>query len=456
MVRPIITAFILILLLLACDNSSLSKWELLSPNGNIRLVVKLANLNKPGYPADKVRLYYRVEFGKKIILPFSPLGIRRRDQDFIDGLQFVSASGVSTIDESYKLAHGKRSECRNHANEITLNFKNSQAAGLQLVFRAYDDGVAFRYRFPERNDSLFTVKQELSGFRMPEGTTTFIAPHEEASLYEPSYESCFENGIPAGTPSPTKAGWHFPALFKIKGGKYWALLTEAGLDDSYCGSHLEGNPSHNIYRIRFPEADEGNGTGDVYPKWTLPWATPWRVIIVGNSLATIVESSLVTNLGAPSVVKDSGWIRPGRVSWSWWSDNDSPMNRKKLEHFIDLAAEMGWEYSLVDANWNEMAKGSIEKLVRYADGKNVSLILWYNSGGPHNKVMIFPRDRMNERTRRRKEFEWLQKIGVRGVKVDFWQSDKQNIIQLYLDVLRDAADFHLMVNFHGCTIPRGW
>ena len=453
----IIVDFLLMFLMLACKNpSSTTQWDLSSPDGNIRLDIKLAAIDDLGYPADKVRLYYRVKFGKKIILPFSPLGIRRQDQDFIDCLLFVSRSEVSEIDESYRMLHGKRKQCRNHAHQLTLNFRNQQAAGLQLIFRAYNDGIAFRYRFPQKNDSIITVTRELSGFRVPEGTTAFIAPHEDASLYEPSYESYFKNGIPAGTESPTKAGWHFPALFKIEGGKYWALLTEAGLDDSYCGSHLDGNSSHNIYRIRFPEADEGNGTGDVCPKWTLPWATPWRAIIVGNSLATIVESSLVTNLSPPSVVKDTSWIKPGRVSWSWWSDNDSPMNRKKLEHFIDLAAEMGWEYSLVDANWNEMPEGSIEKLVGYAGSKNVSLILWYNSGGPHNNVMIFPRDRMDDRARRRKEFKWLHQIGVSGVKVDFWQSDKQNIIRLYLDVLRDAADFHLMVNFHGCTIPRGW
>ncbi|UCG58207.1 MAG: glycoside hydrolase family 97 catalytic domain-containing protein, partial [Phycisphaerales bacterium] len=236
----------------------------------------------------------------------------------------------------------------------------------------------------------------------------------------------------------------------------WGLLTEAGLEPSYCACRLEQKAPGGVYRLRFPDEGEGNHTGTVEPSWTLPWATPWRVVMVAESLSKIVESTLVTNLSPPSIVRDTSWIKPGRASWSWLSDHDSPQDFDKLRKFVDLAAEMGWEYSLVDANWTVMKNGTIHDLIEYAASKGVGLLLWYNSGGVHNYVSEKPRGLMFSRQIRRKEFKLLQQWGVKGVKVDFFQSDKQNIIQLYHDILKDAADFKIMVNFHGCTLPRGW
>jgi alpha-glucosidase len=188
----------------------------------------------------------------------------------------------------------------------------------------------------------------------------------------------------------------------------------------------------------------------------LPWEMPWRVIMIGETLGTIVESNLVNNLADPSKVDDIKWIKPGRASWSWWSDHDSPQDYNKLVPFIDMAAEMGWEYSLVDANWNVMKNGDLKKIVDYANEKGVGILVWYNSGGPHNRVTEQLRDAMHLEQRRKEEFKKLNEWGVKGVKVDFFQSDKPNIIKLYHDILRDAEEFKILCNFHGCTIPRGW
>jgi len=245
-------------------------------------------------------------------------------------------------------------------------------------------------------------------------------------------------------------------LYENANASRWVLITEAATDGMYCGCRLEQNAPARLYRVRFPVEGEGNHTGQVNPSLSLPWATPWRVIIVGESLGTIVESTLVENLNPPSIVKDTSWIKPGRASWSWLFDHDSPQDHDKLRRWIDLAAEMGWEYSLIDANWTIMKNGTIHDLIAYANSKGVGLLLWYNSGGPHNSVTEKPRGTMLLRDVRRFEFELLKKWGVKGVKVDFFQSDKQNIIQLYHDILTDAAEFQIMVNFHGCTQPRGW
>jgi len=161
-------------------------------------------------------------------------------------------------------------------------------------------------------------------------------------------------------------------------------------------------------------------------------------------------------LSDPSIIEDPSWIQPGRASWSWWSDHDSPQKYEEQLKFIDLAVEMNWEYYLVDANWNTMKGGNIENLIKYANSKGIGILLWYNSGGPHNIVGEQLRDAMHIRERRRKEFERLQEWGVKGIKVDFFQSDKPHIIKQYHDILEDAKDYQIMINFHGCTIPRGW
>ncbi len=439
-----------VLLLISCAEQN--SWQLSSPDG--KLIVSIDNVEPEN------QLYYQVssrtETGEIVVISSSPLGIEREDQQFIEGLSFISASPVEVVDEKYSLLHGKRKECHDFSNQLTLNFNNDQGSKMDLILRAYNDGVAFRYNFPEEDGELYTVSNEVTGFSLPEDGIAFMLPHAEAGEYWPAYEQYYQKEIKVGTPSPNKAGWSFPALFEIHNGGYWVLISEAGLDKTYYGSRLNQEAGNGNYSIRMPDAEEGLGIGDVYSTSTLPWATPWRLIIIGESLKPVVESSLVTHLSLPSVVDNTDWIKPGRASWSWWSDGPSSKNYNKLIDFIDFAAEMGWEYSLVDANWQEIGEEKIRELVSYANEKSVGVLFWYNSGGAHNKVTEEPRDRMQERSIRREEFKFLHDIGAKGIKVDFFHSDKQDRIQQYLGILEDAEDFQLMVNYHGCTLPRGW
>jgi len=212
-----------------------------------------------------------------------------------------------------------------------------------------------------------------------------------------------------------------------------------------------------LYVIQQPDPKEAEGIGDINATGTLPLRTPWRVVIASDELSDVFESNLVTHVAsAPEEGVDYSWVKPGRAAWSWWSEQGSPRDFGALKKFVDFTAEIGWEYFLVDANWNEMKGGTIEDLVKYATSKNVGIWLWYNSGGKHNTVTEQPRDIMADAGRRIAEFEKIAGWGVKGVKVDFFQSDKQWMIGHYLDILRDAAQHHVMVNFHGCTIPRGW
>ncbi len=434
-----------------------ASWRVESPGDHVAIGLRLATPGKTAdYPVGKKRLYYEATCRGETVVGLSPLGITRGDQDFVDDLKYVTATGTDTIDETYTIPHGKRKVYRTRGKEKTVTFENARGAKVEIILRAYDDGVAFRYRFPQESDATYTVTAEATGFQLPTGGRIWAHPYDEAGQYTPAYETYYLNGAAVGTASPNQAGWAFPILFCNADKSRWGLLTEAAVDGSYCGAHLQQDAPHGVYRIRFPAPGEGNGTGAVNPSWTLPWATPWRVIMVGETPGTMVESTLVTDLNPPSIVEDMSWIKPGKASWSWLSDHDSPQDCTKLKAFVDLCAEMGWEYSLVDANWNIMKNGTIHDLITYANSKGVGLLLWYNSGGPHNYVTEQPRGTMFLRQVRRFEFQRLRDWGIKGVKVDFFQSDKQNIIQLYHDILKDAADFHIMVNFHGCTLPRGW
>ena len=176
-----------------------------------------------------------------------------------------------------------------------------------------------------------------------------------------------------------------------------------------------------------------------------------------GSLADITESTLVTDLSTPSQIADMSWIKPGVSSWVYWSNNHGSKFFDLDVEFIDLAADMGWPYCLIDWEWPDMEDGSIEELVDYANEKGIKINLWYNSGtswiGPGAPQ---PQDRLNTAENREKEFAWLESIGVTGVKVDFFLPDDATMIDYYLDILQDAAKHHLLVDFHGCTIPRGW
>ncbi|WCJ61137.1 glycoside hydrolase family 97 catalytic domain-containing protein [Fontisphaera persica] len=434
-----------------------ANWTVSSPNEKIKVVIRLADLGKQrDYPSGR-RLYYRVELNGQTVVDDSPLGLTLTDVDLSRNLAVVTALPPKSIEERYAALHGKRRERLHQARQLTLVLRGEKGRALEVDFRASNDGVAFRYRLPERMPlATAMVAAEATGFALPLDGRMWAHPADHVTVYAPAYETYYENEIPIGTPSPITNGWSYPVLFRTANARAWGLITEAALGTNYCGTRLQSQAPQGVYRLRWPAPDEGHNTGSPFPVSTLPWEMPWRVIILGDSLANIVESTLVEDLCPPSALKNTDWVKPGRVAWSWWSDPPSPQDAAKQKQFVDFAAEMGWEYVLVDANWTLMDNGSLGDVLRHAKSKEVGILLWYNSGGPHNIVTEKPRDGFTYREVRRFELEWLKKSGVKGIKVDFFQSDKQNVIQLYHQILQDAADYQILVNFHGCTLPRGW
>jgi hypothetical protein len=427
-----------------------SFWSVANPEKTIALTLSL----------EGGRLSYRVDcIQKKIAVPVldpSPMGISRGDQNFTSGLVFIGQSKIRTVEETYRMKIGKRLKIHARANECLFTFMNPGGAKLDVTVRAYADGVAFRYGFPDKSGRRMTVTGESTGFAVPSSGEAWMLPYSKVDTWAPAYEAEWLNRIPVGTPAPDSVGWSMPALFHANG--RWILLLESGLDSTCFGVHLEPMAECGLYRVRLPETDETYGVATQEAVIDLPWTSAWRAVVMGETPATILETNMAYNLARPCALNDTSWIRPGRVSWSWWSDMSSPYNYQALVPFVDLASKLGWEYSLIDLGWHEMGNGGdVRKLIDYAESKNVGIILWYNSGGPHNRVPnACPCDIMHDPAKRKAEMEKIASWGVKGIKVDFMQSDKQIVIKLYHDILLDAARYRLMVDFHGATPPRGW
>ncbi|KAI9432507.1 glycoside hydrolase 97-domain-containing protein [Russula earlei] len=274
------------------------------------------------------------------------------------------------------------------------------------------------------------------------------------SKTNPSYEESYEQAIPVGATSPTRAGWVFPALFQT--GDDWLLITEAAVDRHYCASRLQPQSPDGEYHIGFPDPREVFPGGNANPESSLPWFTPWRIIAIG-SLQTIVGSTLGTDLARPAMEAVPSFVKPGKASWSWILLKDDSTVYSVQKRYIDYAADMHWQYCLIDADWDrKIGYDSAQLLTAYAKTKNVGIWLWYNSSGEWNTTPYSPKSKLLTHEDRAKEFARLQQMGIKGVKVDFFGGDGQSMINYYIDIMEDAAKYHLMVNFHGATLPRGW
>jgi hypothetical protein len=393
-----------------------------------------------------------------LLLDSSQLGVVMDDEDFSKAMKLISTSEEKLVQQDFTMLQGKRTNVQYAANEKNFLLENSSGKKMEIQFRVSNDGVAFRYAFTNPSNEEKQVLSENTSFHFTENTTAFLQPMSIAktgwSQVNPCYEEFYQKEIPVGTPSPIAAGWVYPALFHS--GNQWLLITESGLRKNYCGTHLAAESPNGEYFVSFPDSLENFPSGGVNPKGTLPFETPWRIITIG-SLKTIVESDLGVALADPSTEKDATYIKPGYSSWSWALLKDDSTVFDVQKKFIDYAADMQWEYCLVDADWDrKIGYEKAKQLADYASEKNIGLLLWYNSAGSWNSTPYTPKDKLLTHDSREAEFSKLNDMGIKGVKIDFFGGDGQSMIAYYLDILEDAAKHKLLVNFHGATIPRGW
>lgn len=417
--------------------------EIISPNGKIKVVLNLPAKNFSHNLFFKA--LYKIENKFVEVLPESKLGINRADEQFADNLRFVTASKPVAIHDKYEMVCGKRHQCENLGTEKTFSFQNSNNQPLDIVFRVYNDGIAFRYVFPNQSDSKVDIINEATTYVLPDSTSRWMQP------YDVSYEKFYPLNK-TGLSGNKEQDWSFPALYKVNDKPVWGLISEADITENNCAAKLSNLKIPNEYQVTYPSPrDNFQQTG---VKATLPWSSQWHTLIIGK-LSDIVESTLITDVSEASQLKDTDWIKPGAVSWVYWANNHGSKDYQKIVEYVDLAVEMDWPYVLIDWEWDVMGNGgNITDALNYAKSKGIKPLMWYNSG----TIWLdpTPNDRLLTAEKRAKEFSWLNKIGVYGIKVDFFAGDQQDMMTYYIDILKDAAKYHLMVNFHGATVPRGW
>jgi alpha-glucosidase len=308
-----------------------------------------------------------------------------------------------TLQDAYATPAGKRRRHALVARRLRLALANGRSVELLVA----DDGVAFRVTGAGR---------EVAAWSAPARARAWL------QSYRPDYEGAYE---PVALRAAKAADYGFPALLKT--GDTWALLTESGLTREPAArlSVRRGRPG--VLQVALP------------PRAAAPRTTPWRVAVVGD-LATVVGSDLPLSLGRPSRIRDTSWILPGRVAWSWWSDADSPGDVRRQRAFVREAAGHRWQYVLLDAGW---VASDVPGIARYAGRKGVRVMLWTEWW------------KLRDARRRERLLARWASWGVAGVKVDFLLSDSAARMGIYDDIARDAARHRLAVVFHGCTVPRG-
>ena len=402
---------------------------------------------------------YSVTYKGKTILEPSPLGFVANIGDFSQGMTYVEQK-KRTIEETYTLDRIKKSTVNYHANELTVTFQNADKQPLDVTFRVSNNDLAFRYELPRYGDTgSIVIRREATGFDFPSYTTTFLAPQSDPMVgwkrTKPSYEEEYATDAPLTQRSQFGHGFTFPCLFRI-GDDGWALVSETGVDSRYCASRLSDATADGLFTIAFPMPEENNGNGTVAPGFALPGATPWRTITVGDNLKPIVETTVPWDVVTPRFSTEHTY-KYGKGTWSWIVWQDASINYDDQVRYIDLATAMDFQYVLIDNWWDtNIGHERMEQLVDYAHSKNIDVFLWYSSSGYWNDIVQGPTNRMDNPIVRKQEMKWLKKIGVKGIKVDFFGGDKQETMRLYEAILSDADDYGLMVIFHGCTLPRGW
>ena len=411
-----------------------------SPDGNIAISLESGE-----------KLSYSVNYkGREIIMP-STLGFELKGEPSIEGSLDVVDQTLLTIHEEWEpVVKSKHALVLDHCNELqwSLRERSDLMRKMDLQVRAYDDGVAFRYKL-YRSEKVGDreITRELTTFRIPGDPNAWIveyggyATSNEKEFIPKKLSSLNENSLAA-----------LPLLMEYED-HLWLAITEANIDNYpafYVGTN--GNTNHLTTKLApLPnEAEDGTKArfdDEIY--------TPWRVIMIGESPGTLIESEIVQNLNEPCAIEDPSWIKPGMSAWDHWWHGEVKMEMPVIRQYIDLAAEMGWEYMLVDWQWygqfntpeaditSWAPQIDMPEIIQYAASKNVRILLW-----------LYSRD-VNRNSAYKTAFPLYKQWGVSGIKIDFMDREDQQMVNWYHDIIKCAADNQLLVDFHGAYKPDG-
>jgi len=440
----------------AVDRVGARPYAAVSPDGSLEISLSLASKPQPYLPGE--RLYYRVAYKGAPVLADSPLGLDLLDAPALDRDFEVLAVQKRSEDSTWENAFGAQRTIPDKYNETIVSLKEKAAPGrrLDLVLRAYDGGVAFRYVLPEQEaKSECTLAAENTGFYFAGEAFAYALDRGRFNTdNEGEYARRALGGIkPASIVN-------LPLLVEMPASGLWTALLEADLTD-YAGLYVGGVAGvPNALAAKLSPAP--NRRADQAVVGRTPKATPWRLVMAGPDPARFIERNyLVLNLSAPCALADTSWIRPGKSAWDWWSGSHATgvafkpgMNTATMKHYIDFAARHGFEYMLVDAGWAPMSEdGRIEDILRcrpevdvpgiiaYGKAKGVATLLWVEWRALDR--------RMDE------AMALYERWGAAGIKVDYMNRDDQEMVNYYEKVVRKAAEHRLTVDFHGAYKPTG-
>ncbi len=415
-------------------------FQVISPDKKISLSIKNAN-----------ELSYAVSFDGKPVILESPIGFEFKTEPAMYKGFEVTDHQERSIHEIWKpVISSKHAKVLNHCNELQLMVR--EKAGLmrqmELSFRAFNDGVAFRTKlFRSEKNGHRQITKELTTFNIPGNPKSWVV---EYGKYSSSQESEFMERSLSYVSDKTIAG--LPFLMDY-GDHCWVAITEAEINN-YPAFYIGTAGKQNLLTTKLAPLP-GEDEAGVKARFDDEVFTPWRVIMIGETPGKLVESELVQNLNAPCAIADPSWIKPGKSAWDNWWSSDVKMEMPVIKQYIDFASEMGWPYMLVDWQWygtfNNPAADitkwapqiNMPEIISYAKSKNVRIILWlYNSD-------------VNRNSAYKRAFPLYEKWGIAGVKIDFMDRDDQDMVNWYHDIIKCAAQNHLMVDFHGAYKPDG-
>jgi len=438
------TTFIL-LVFTSCKQQN--QWKINSPDNNLLVEIMQDSLNQP---------CYSVFMNEKEVVSNSILGIALvdPDQDFTKNLSFVNED-ESIIDDKYEAVSGKRKNCSYKANQKTISFKNEAGKMVKFIFQVSNHGVAFRYQL--HNEAGSKIKTETSEFSLPSSSLAWIQNYKHPFN---DYESFYTKRLLDTMNLPE---YYIPGLFQTPK-KQWVFISDAAVDGNYAACQLQ-HMGEGKLAIRIPDQSfeweewmepfwhklVHAETPDIHVPANL--LTPWRAMIISEDLGNIVESNLLENLSPPSQIKDQSWIKPGVAVFPWWGEDTANDDPEILYDYIDMCAEMNWDYLEFDIGllgnnggyaaefWRDI--DYIDDVMEYAKSKNIKVYGWDE------------RRNLNTPEKRDDIFSAYKKLGVAGIKMDFINSDKQAAMQWYEEATAHAAEYNLLVSFHGSITPRG-
>ena len=442
--------------LVVAQNAAVPRLRVTSPNGQVVFILSDAKASH-AMDAQSNDLHYSVDFHGKWLMDEGVLGLKLAGQPALGPDMNQVSVKTGQHDDTYTIPVGKTSSVRDHYNSALVDFADASGRKLSIEVRSFDDGVAFRYILPDQPSfHKVRIEHELTQFRYT----------KDASLYPlllDGFQSSYEDEYQMRHVSGIHKDWliGLPLLGEVAG-IGWVAVTEADIDN-YAGMYLrKGEANFSLRAELAPRVDQAT----IAVEADAPVATPWRVLMIGDTPGSLIESNMILNLNPPSKIADTSWIRPGKSAWDWWSGEAAPsvsfktgMNTATMKHYIDFASASGFPYMLIDAGWAAAdRKGpqdysaladithvtpdiDMPELIRYAKQKNVRIWLWSHWTSV-DKYMD-------------QAFALFEKWGIAGVKIDFMNRDDQQMVNWYRHVAETAARYHLMLDYHGAYKPDG-